>query len=110
MIIKFLLVQVLVILFITCSYAGEIFGTLREEGKTVKKGVKIEIISPKKKYSTETDNYGSYRLFVVEKGKCLLKAYYNEKIPTFELYSYDKSTRYDFLIEKKDTTYTLKRK
>jgi hypothetical protein len=110
MIKRFLQLLLLAILLITISYAGEIFGTFREDGKTVKKGIKVEIISPKKTYSTETDNYGSYRLFVVEKGKCLFKTFYNDKIPTFEVYSYDKSTRYDFIIEKKDTTYTLKRK
>lgn len=98
------------ILFSSITLAGEIYGTLREGGKVVKKGIKIEIITPKKTYTTQTDAYGSYRLYIVEKGKCTLKVYYNDQSPTFDVYSYDKSTRYDMSMESKDGKYSLKRK
>ena len=98
------------VIFPAMSYAGEMFGTLREGGKAVPKGIKIEVVAADTTYAGETDAYGSYRLFVVEKGKCTLKVYYNKQIPLFEVYSYDKSTRYDMNIELKDGKYLLKRK
>lgn len=100
-------------LFLFCSsisLAGELFGTFREGGKAVAKGIKVEIVTPKKTYTGVTDAYGSYRVFVVEKGKCTLKVYYHTQTPSFELYSYDKSTRYDMSLESQDGTYSLKRK
>ncbi len=94
----------------TIVLAGEIYGSLREGGKAVAKGTKIEIVTPKKTYSTQTDAYGSYRLYVVEKGKCTLKVSYKDQTPSFELYSYERSTRYDMSLESKDGKYSLRRK
>ena len=101
---------ILFLLFTSFTRAGEIFGTLREGGKAVTKEIKVEIVTPKKTYSTVTDTYGSYRLYVLEKGKCTLKVYYKNQTPSFDLYSYDKSTRYDMSLEIKDGKYLLKRK
>jgi hypothetical protein len=98
------------IIFSSMTLAGEMFGTLREGGKAVTKGIKVEIVILEKTYTGETDAYGSYRLFVVEKGKCTFKVYYNKQTPSFEVYSYDKSTRYDMSLETKDGIYLLKRK
>jgi hypothetical protein len=92
------------------GFAGEIFGSIKAEGKPVPKGVKVDITSPAKTYSGVTDNYGSYRLYVAEKGKCTFTVHFAQKAPAIEIFSYPKSTRYDFTIEKKDTVYTLKRK
>jgi hypothetical protein len=101
---------ILLLLFSSITFAGEIYGTLREGGKAVTKGIKVEIVTPKKTYSTLTDTYGSYRLYVPEKGKCTFKVYYKSQTPFFDLYSYDKSTRYDMSLETKDGKYLLKRK
>ena len=98
------------LLFSSITLAGEIFGTLREGGKAATKGIKVEIVTPKKTYTTITDTYGSYRLYVLEKGKCTLNVYFKNQIPSFDLYSYDKSTRYDMSLETKDGKYLLKRK
>ena len=99
-----------ILLAVSSVHAGEIFGTIKAEGKLAPKGLKVEVTSPAKSYSALTDNYGSYRLYVAEKGKCTLTVYYREKAPSIQIYSYPKSTRYDFTVEKKDTLYTLKRK
>ncbi len=96
--------------FASDVFAGEIFGTVRDGVKPVSKGIKIEIASPKKVYTTQTDAYGSYRVYVGEKGKCTLKIYYKDQAPSFEVYSYDKSTRYDLSLENKDGKYFIKRK
>ena len=101
---------ILMILFPSMIQAGEIYGTLREGGKAVAKGIKIEVISPAKTYTVQTDAYGSYRLYVGEKGKCTFKVSYKNQEPSFVIYSYDKSTRYDMSLESKDGKYTLRRK
>jgi hypothetical protein len=98
------------VLLVSPGLAGEIFGTIKADGKVVPKGLKLEVATPAKIYTTETDNFGSYRLYVAEKGKCALTVHYREKAPLIQIYSYPKSTRYDFVIEQKDTVYVLKRK
>lgn len=105
-----LMVFALLALLTARGFSGEFFGSIKAEGKALPKGVKIEITSPAKAYSTETDAYGSYRLFVTEKGKCDLKIYYKGKTPSVTVFSYPKSTRYDFTIEKKDSLFVIKRK
>jgi len=54
------------------ALAGEIYGTIKEGGKPVKGGTKVEVKCAKGGYSAETDKLGSYRLFVPEQGKCTL--------------------------------------
>jgi len=108
---KFLsILAVVLIVSASAALAGEIFGTISEGDKPVAAGVKVEITAGDKNYSTETDKFGSYHLFVKEKGKCVLKVYYKDQTPTFSVASFDKSTRYDFLLTQKDGKYTLGRK
>jgi len=92
------------------AFAGEIFGSIRAEGKAVGKGLKVEIAAPSKLYGTETDNYGSYRIYVPEKGKCSLTVHYRQQKVSIPVYSYERSTRYDFSLDRKDSVYVLKRK
>ena len=110
MIKKCIPILILFLVYSSITLAGEVYGTLRDGGKTVSKGIKVEIVTPKKTYSTVTDAYGSFRMYVVEKGKCTFKVYYKNQTPSFDLYSYDKSTRYDMTLETKDGKYSLKRK
>lgn len=92
------------------ALAGEIFGTISEGTKPVAAGVKLEVTAGGKTYSTETDKFGGYRLFVKEKGKCTLTVSYKDQTPTFSVASFDKSTRYDLVLNQKDGKYTLGRK
>jgi len=98
------------LLFISTTVAGELFGTISEANKPVAQGVKVEITAGDKTYSTETDKFGSYRLFVKEKGKCTLTISYKNQSPTFTVASFEKSTRYDLVLTEKDGKYTLGRK
>ncbi len=93
-----------------CSFAGEMFGTIKEGGKPIAKGTKIEVVAAHKTYSVETDNYGSYRLFIPEKGKVTLKLNVNKQSASIDLFSYEKSTRCDLYLEQKEGRYNLKRK
>ena len=107
---KSILLLILCSLFSSVTLAGEIFGTLREHDKGVPKGTKVELVTSTKTYTAATDTFGAYRLYVPDKGKCVLKVYYKDQTASFNLYSYDKSTRYDLSIETKDGKYFLKRK
>jgi len=107
---KFALVLIAVFLWIQVAYAGEIFGTVLSGGKPVPKGTKVEVITAQKSYSALADAYGSYRVFVSEKGKCTLKVDVDKQSPSIEITSYEKSTRCDVRVESKDGRYSLKRK
>jgi hypothetical protein len=100
----------LLLLSATTALAGEIFGTLSEGTKALDAGVKLDIAIAGKTYAGETDKYGSYRVIVKEKGKCTLTVHYKNQLPSFQLVSYDKATRYDLILEAKDGTYSLRRK
>jgi len=113
----------LIILFPSFAYSGEIYGCIKKENKFIREGVKIEITpeSKTKPYSANTDGYGTYRLYVPETGKCTLRMTYKEqpvyfiningeKEQDFLVYSYEGSVQYNFSIEEKDGQYFLRRK
>lgn len=77
---------------------GEIFGTIKEGGKPAG-GVTVEITSPTRVYAARTDKYGSYSIFVPETGKYRLTVKTAGGAPSMEVYSYEKSARYDLVVE-----------
>jgi hypothetical protein len=86
----------------TTALAGEFYGTIKEEGKPVKAGAKVEVKCAKGSYSAETDKLGSYRLFVPEQGKCALSVKSGDAAPQMTVHSFEDSTRYNLVLEKKD--------
>ena len=104
----------LVVLFIlglcALAFAGKIYGSITEAGKPVAQGVKVEVACGGKNYSSQTDAYGSFKLFVPDKGKGTLKVYYQGQTPSFEINSYEGSVQYDLILEKTGAQYTLRRK
>ena len=90
--------------------AGELYGTITDGGKPIASGVKLEIAASGNAYSAETDKFGSYRVFVKEKGKCTLTLHVRDQSPTVGLVSYDNSTRYDWILETKDGKLSLRRR
>lgn len=105
-------IMVLVALFCSASplLAGEVFGTITEGNKPLAAGVKLDIVASGKSYAAETDKFGSYRIIVKEKGKCTLTIRLRDQSPSVELFSYDRSTRYDWILETKDGKLSLRRK
>jgi hypothetical protein len=92
-------------------FGGEIYGTLTEDGRSVGPNAQLEVTCAGKTYPRQTtDQYGSYRLYVQEKGKCTLKVLYKQQSPSTEISSYEKSVRYDLVLEKKDGQYMLRSK
>jgi hypothetical protein len=108
---KFTGIVLLVLLLAAPSVlAGEVFGTITDGNKPVPQGVKVEIAASGKVDTTETDKFGSYRIILKEKGKCTLTVHMKDQSASHELFSYDKSTRYDWIIETIDGKLSLRRK
>jgi len=99
-------------LFLSASVAtaGEVYGTITQGNKSVAAGVKVEISASGKVYKAETDKFGSYRLIVTEKGKCTITVRVNEDSASAALVSYDKATRYDWILQTTDGKLSLQRK
>lgn len=79
--------------------AGEIFGSITQGDKPLPKGTKIEVAASGKTYNAETDESGSYRLFVPEKGKLTLKILSGTQAPSIDIFSSDNPSRYDLILE-----------
>lgn len=92
------------------AIGGEIFGNIKENNNTAVKGKKVETHIGKQTYSAVTDSFGAYRLFVPEKGKCTFRLYYDKDTLSFDIFSYNKSTRCDFLVETEKGRNTLRRR
>lgn len=88
--------------------AGEIYGSIREAGKPVKEGVKVEVVCAETPVAAETDSYGAYRLFVPEEGKCTLTVTVGDEKPSIAVHSFEDSARYNLILEKKDGKLTLR--
>ena len=104
------LLAFLVLWFSSAARAGKIYGSVSEGGKPVAQGVKIEVGCGANNYAAVTDAYGSFKLFVPDKGKCLLKVNYQGQAPSFEINSYEGSVQYDLILEKQGSQYTLRRR
>jgi hypothetical protein len=92
----------------TTALAGEIYGTVKEGGKPIKAGTKVEVKCAKGSYSAETDKLGSYRLFVQEQGKCTLSIQSGDGSPQMTVNSFEDSARYNLVLEKKDGKSSLR--
>jgi hypothetical protein len=90
--------------------AGEVYGTITQGNKPVDAGVKVEIAISGKVYTAATDKFGSYRVIVTEKGKCTMTVRLNQATASVPLFSYDKATRYDWILQTTDGKLSLRRK
>ena len=104
------IVTLALVLSASTVLAGEVFGTITDGKKPIAEGTKVEISVSGKSYAAETDRFGSYRIVVKEKGKGTLTVRLKDQSPSVEFYSYDKSTRYDWVLEAKEGKLALRRK
>jgi hypothetical protein len=89
--------------------AGQIFGSLKEDGRPLN-GVKFEVFCRDRTYSGVTDGDGGYSI-EVGRGRCTFRLYYREQTPNYDLYSYDNPLRYNFDVIKLSTgQYILRRR
>ena len=95
----------------SAALAGEIYGTIEDAGKPVSAGVKVEVTAAGNTYTGDTDKFGAYHVFAKDKGKCTLAVHLKGQKPAASIFSYEKATRYDWIVETaNDGTLTLKRK
>jgi hypothetical protein len=88
--------------------AGEIYGSIKESGKPVKEGLKVEVACAGKTVAGETDKNGAYRLFAQQEGKCTLTVRVGDEAPSIAVDSFEDSARYNLVLEKKDGKYVLR--
>ncbi len=103
-------VLLLLLLWTSPLLAGEVFGTITEGNKPVAAGTKLEIAISGKTYPAEIDKFGAYRVVLKEKGKGTLTVHIQNQSPSVDLFSYDRSTRYDWILDNKDGKLSLRRK
>ena len=102
---KILTAIVLLLLAAGFAAAGEIYGTVSEEGKPLPAGVAVRVACPGATAEGSTDAYGAYSVKVGGTGKCSLTG-----APTLSVNVYEKSARYDLAVSKAGGKATLARK
>jgi hypothetical protein len=107
---KVLMLIMSLLLAASLAVAGEIYGTITDSDKPVPAGTKVEVAVAGNSYTGETDNFGTYHVFAKDKGKGTLKVFYKDQTPTADIFSYDKSTRYDWTVDNAGGKLGLKRK
>ena len=105
---KIFLATLCLAILCTGALAGEFYGTIKEGGKPVKPGTKVEVKCAKGSYSADSDKLGSYRVFVPEQGKCTLSVKSGNPAPQMTVHSFEDSTRYNLVLEKKDGKSSLR--
>jgi|SRR5262249_12407983 len=101
----------LIFLFPIIAFAAQIYGSLTEGGQPVR-GVKVVIkCSSDQSYTGDTDNNGSYSVYVRENGRCSFTVYYQNQTATADVYSYNDPVRYNFeLVRQPNGQYILQRR
>jgi hypothetical protein len=91
------------------SFGGEIYGTIKENGKPVAKDIPVTIELSGKAYSKPTDEFGGYRIIVAETGKATARIVFKQQTIGCEIQSYSTPVRFDLVIENVNGQYVLKR-
>jgi hypothetical protein len=91
------------------SFAGEIYGTIKEGQKPVGKGMVLQIRSGAMGYTAFTDDFGNYRVIIEETGKCEIMIQFKGQLIYGEIQSYWSAARFDWVIENEGGHYTLRR-
>jgi hypothetical protein len=99
-----------VLLAASAAGAGEIYGTVSEQGKPVGAGAALRLACGDAAAEAKTDAYGSYSLKVNATGKCTLSLTSAPGSPSMPVTVYEKSARYDLALARSDGKATLSRK
>jgi hypothetical protein len=89
-------------------YAGQIYGSLKEDGRPVANAT-FDVFCQGASYRGVTDGYGAYSI-AVGRGKCTFRLYHRNQQPSFDLYSTDSPLRYDFDVVNSNGSLTLVRR
>ena len=90
------------------AHGGNIYGNLWLDGRPLS-GAQIEITCPGR-HPAQTDNSGSYRVFVPERGRCTFLVRFGGQSAQTEIASYDNPIKYDFEVVRQGGGYILRRR
>jgi hypothetical protein len=90
------------------AYAGNIYGTLWLNGQPVQ-GAQIQVTCTAA-HPAQTDQNGSYRVFVPERGRCVFHVDYAGHSGQADVASYDNPIKYDFDLVLQGAQYQLRSK
>jgi len=99
-----------VLLAAALASAGEIYGTLSDEGKPAAAGTALRVACGAAAADAKTDAYGSYSLKVNGTGKCVLSVTSAAGTPSMPVTVYEKSARYDLALSRSGGKTILSRK
>jgi hypothetical protein len=92
------------------ALAGNVFGSLKVDARSVGPGVDVRIACGSDVRSTKTDEYGAFSLNVPT-GRCNLDvSYQNQWTPSFPIASSEDPARYDFALVNENGRFVLKRR
>ncbi len=98
------------LIFPAVSFAGQINGTLRINGRPAPSGVQVNIICGGQHFSGETRSRGSYSVYVNQTGRCTFTVPDYGGASDDKIYSYSDPVRYDFDLSKSNSSYQLRRR
>jgi hypothetical protein len=99
-----------VLLAAAAARAGEIYGTLSDEGKPAAAGTALRLSCGDAAAEAKTDAYGSYSLKLNATGKCVLTVTSAAGTPSMSVTVYEKSARYDLALSRSGGKTILSRK
>jgi hypothetical protein len=100
---------IVLLLFSGPAIAAQVYGTVTE-GSTFVPNVTVIIVCGAEEYRSQTDNRGSFGVYVGVTGRCLLSVAGFDAQP-LEVYSYPKPVNYRIYLQRKpDGTYQLDRR
>lgn len=105
---KTLKMILLTVLLCSPTYAGQIYGSLKEGGRPLA-NVTFDVFCAGGSVRGTTDGYGAYSMNVGN-GKCTFRVYYRDQQPSLEIFSSGSPLRYDFDVVNYNGTLTLVRR
>lgn len=98
----------LAVILTSPAYAGQIYGSLKEDGRPVANAT-FEVFCPQGSFRGVTDGYGAYSINV-GRGKCTFRLYFRNQQPSLDIYSQDNPLRYDLEVVNSKAGLTLVRR
>jgi len=103
-----LVVFVVLMTAMATAEAGRIYGSLQIDGQAVAEGTQVVVNCSGKSYKTEVQKHGRYSVNVGKEGTCSFSVAGYAGVST-DVDSYKEATRYNFLIKRSGSKYSIKR-
>jgi len=92
------------------AQAGEVFGTISENGKPLAAGATLKLECGETSGQGATDPFGSYSIRTASTGDCRLTLTYKGASPSVKVTLFEKPSRYDLVVKEEGGKVTLSRK